>query len=229
VPDITQLAGYLEAGYRELREAAQVAPVEVVIIQETRVVIEDLAPAAAEYVADEAPQPPTASLNGEQHRQEAAFAAQPQVVVETHIEDAATVAPHGASLFSQAWADAFRAALNDNPHYKRTSTHWRAGALSFLLKPSARAPGAAVWLDLHQGECRAALSLPTMEAVQRSAFAIEGDDAAWMRVLRGEIAPLAALMRGDLRLSKGSLLRLLPFTQSAEQLVLSAQRVPVEG
>jgi putative sterol carrier protein len=233
VKDVRMIREYLRETFRELRDAVGVRPVEVVIVQETRVVIEELKPEPAETTIAEVPPPaPVATSNGNYSEEETAFAAQPEVVVETVaqaiIEDARPAEPHGFPLFSQAWADNFRDAINKNPDYKRTSTHWRAGALAFLLRASAGKPSAAVLLDLHQGDCRDARSLPVYEATQRAAFAIEGDHHAWMRVLHGEVAPLAALMRGDLRLAKGSLLKLLPFTQSAEQLVMSAQRVPLE-
>lgn len=229
VKDVRMIREYLRESFRELRDAAGVRPVEVVIVQETRVVIEELTPEPVEAAIAEVPPPaPAATSNGNYSAEEAAFAAQPEVVMEAVLEDAAAVEAHGFPLFSQAWADNFRDAINKNPNYKRTSTHWRAGALAFLLRASAGKPSAAVLLDLHQGDCRDARSLPVYEATQRAAFAIEGDHHAWMRVLHGEVAPLAALMRGDLRLAKGSLLKLLPFTQSAEQLVMSAQRVPLE-
>ncbi len=231
VDDVRTIREYAHESFRALREAAGVRPVEVVVIQETRVVIEELVKVpTAPVLSETPPEPPLAPPNGSHTAQEAVFDAHPEAVVETVVEDnTQDDAEQGYPLFSQAWADAFRTAINQNPNYKRTSTHWRAGALAFLLRASAGKPSAAVLLDLHQGDCRDARSLPLYEATNRAAFAIEGDHHAWMRVLHGEVAPLAALMRGDLRLAKGSLLRLLPFTQSAEQLVMSAQHVPLEG
>jgi putative sterol carrier protein len=46
-----------------------------------------------------------------------------------------------------------------------------------------------------------------------------------MEVLSGRTPPLVMIMRGKLRLKKGSITRLLPFTQSAQELIRSAQMI----
>lgn len=136
--------------------------------------------------------------------------------------------PEKLKLFSEEWAQAYREAINNNKGYYNASTRWEAGALSFIMKASPRhgfPRDSAVWLDLHKGVCRAAKSIQPQEAERLSAFVIEGDYATWMDVLGGRAQPLVMIMRGKLRLKKGSITRLLPFTQSAQELIHSAQAI----
>lgn len=146
-------------------------------------------------------------------------------------EPAASAAEDGSgpvTLFSAAWAQQYMAAINASRAYYNASTRWEAGALTFVLKAAPRhgfPADRAVWLDLHRGRCRDAHSLPPAEARQRAAFVIEGEYDTWMDVLNGRAQPLPLIMRGKLRLAKGSLMRLMPFTQSAQELIKCAQGI----
>ena len=136
--------------------------------------------------------------------------------------------PEPVTLFSEAWAQLYMTAINASRAYYNASTRWDAGSLVFILKPAPRQgfpTERAVWLDLHRGRCRDAHSLPPAEARQRAAFVIEGEYETWMDVLNGRAQPLPLIMRGKLRLSKGSLMRLMPFTQSAQELIKCAQGI----
>jgi diacylglycerol O-acyltransferase len=136
--------------------------------------------------------------------------------------------PPRLKLFSEEWAQAYRAAINANPAYRNVSKGWVAGALAFVMDaaPQQGFPRAcAVIMELHRGECRAARSLTPEDAKQQAAFVIEGDYHSWLEVLKGRAQPLNLIMRGRLRLTKGTAIRLLPFAQSAQELIASAQRV----
>ncbi|MBL8165059.1 MAG: wax ester/triacylglycerol synthase family O-acyltransferase [Anaerolineae bacterium] len=134
-------------------------------------------------------------------------------------------------LFSEDWAQAFQQSINNSKAYKNASLNWKAGSLAFVMQSSPKngfVEAAAVLMDLYRGDCRSAHALPLEEVKAKATFIIEGSYGAWMRVLRGEAPPLVMLVRGDLHLKKGSLVKLLPFTQSAQELLHSAQRVPWE-
>lgn len=137
-------------------------------------------------------------------------------------------APQPPKLFSEDWAQAYQQAINSSPSYKSASLRWEAGQLAFVIHASPRhnlfAP-TAVLLDLHRGDCRAAHNAPVELAVSKASFVIEGEYDNWLKVLNGEADAIKMLMRGGLRLRKGSMLRLMPFTQSAQELVRSAQRI----
>jgi WS/DGAT/MGAT family acyltransferase len=132
------------------------------------------------------------------------------------------------ALFSEEWAQAYREAINRSASYRAASKGWQAGSLAFVMSASPRQGQVmpkAVFLDLHRGECRAARSLTSQEAYREATFVIEGDYSSWMEALNGRMPPLVMLMRGKLRLKKGSITRLLPYAQSAQELVSTAQTI----
>lgn len=130
--------------------------------------------------------------------------------------------------FTESWAVAYREALNASSAYYAASTRWDAGAVALVTLPEMRqnVPNiTAVLLDLHHGKCRDSSVVTLSDAMQKAAFVIEGDYATWMEVLAGKQSPLGAITRGKLRLKKGALTRLLPFTKSAAELVKTAQLI----
>jgi putative sterol carrier protein len=134
-------------------------------------------------------------------------------------------------LFSDEWAQEFQGVINHSTSYRHASTGWTAGSLAFVLNAAPRYgfdEPAAVLLDLHRGECRSARSLPLQQAMHKASFVIQGDYSTWTDVLKGRTAPLVALTTGRLHLKKGTMLRLVPYTRSANELVHCAQRVPYE-
>lgn len=131
-------------------------------------------------------------------------------------------------LFSEEWAQAYREAINQSASYRAASKGWQAGSLAFVMSASPRygqVTSKAVFLDLHRGECRAARSVTSQEAYREATFVIEGEYSSWMEALKGRMPPLVMLMRGKLRLKKGSITRLLPYAQSAQELVSTAQTI----
>ncbi len=132
-------------------------------------------------------------------------------------------------LFSEDWAKAMREAINHSEAYHNASTNWNAGSLAFVMEAAPDqgfdAP-AAVLLDLYRGICRTAHSLSQAEVMREAVFVIQGTYPAWLEVLSGRTAPLMMLTNGRLKLSKGALIRLLPHTRSAGELVRCAQKVP---
>ncbi|MCC6616253.1 MAG: wax ester/triacylglycerol synthase family O-acyltransferase [Anaerolineae bacterium] len=137
--------------------------------------------------------------------------------------------PVAHKLFSDEWAKAFREVINHSDEYRRAGANWTAGSLIFTMNaaPMHDFPQAAsVYLNLHRGECRDAYAIDSRAASQQGDFIIAGDYAAWMEVLSGRTSPLVMLTTGRLMLRKGSLLKLLPHTRSATELVNCARRVP---
>ncbi len=130
-------------------------------------------------------------------------------------------------IFSPEWAQAYQTAINTNTAYADSSQKWEAGKLAMVL---LRADGdsAAVLLDLLHGVCHGVISTTLENATTDAAFVIEGDETTWRNVLDGKLQPLMGIMTGKLKLSKGSLAKLMPFTKAATELVNSARTIPAE-
>jgi putative sterol carrier protein len=215
VKDLAALESYLKDAYRDLagclpkRAPPPTAVVEVPAVPVPEVMKQNgAAPVAAIAMPAEA----AAELARES-------LPQPMVVIERECP----------KLFSAEWAQAMFAEINRSEDYRRASTRWTAGSLAFVME-AAPSRGfetpAAVWFDLYRGVCRSARALSPQEAARAAVFVIHGGYPAWMDVLSGRSAPLTMLTNGRLKLTKGALLRLLPHTHSASELVRCAQRVP---
>ncbi len=128
------------------------------------------------------------------------------------------------NVFSSEWAEAYKTAVNQNNAYRASSEKWQEGAVALVL--THENGGIAVLIDLLKGECLGATSVSPSIAHEKASFVIEADIATWQEVLGGNLQPLMGIMRGKLKLAKGSLARLIPYTKAANELVNSAQTVP---
>lgn len=127
-------------------------------------------------------------------------------------------------VFSDAWAIACAEVINRSTAYRQSAITWE-GALVLLMMPD-RAPGEErrVYLDLWHGDCRAArAATPDDEAIAR--YVLAGTVSSWHLVLTGRTAPLLAIMTGKLKLAKGSLAELIPYTGAAKELVTAAAAI----
>ncbi|MBK8024655.1 MAG: DUF1298 domain-containing protein [Chloroflexi bacterium] len=171
----------------------------------------------------------------------AASVAQPPVAPAAAVVPPSVVAPAPApdspprpvahKLFSPDWSAAMREAINGSSAYRAASTGWTAGALALVVEAAPNHgmnEPAGVLLDLYRGNCRNARSVTPAEAMRAASFVIQASYDAWMDALDGRFPPLVMLTTGRLSLKKGLMLRLLPFTKSATELVHCAQRVPLQ-
>jgi len=126
-------------------------------------------------------------------------------------------------VFTQPWAEAWCQALNQDETYARVARRWE-GALLLVMEadPAYGLPEPRyVWVDLWHGACRAA-RVGTPADAARAAFVLQAPASVWYRILKGEMGPIAALVRGQLRLKKGNLMALVPYVRAAERLVANA-------
>jgi ribonucleoside-diphosphate reductase beta chain len=129
-------------------------------------------------------------------------------------------------LFTNSWAAAWGVALNQSEDYRKAGKSWDGAIVLEALADLNRgmAASAAVYLDLSQGTCREA-RLATEADLRSASYVISGPFAVWLTVLDGEIAPTMAILRGKLKLKRGSLAGLLPHVHAATALVRVAQTV----
>jgi putative sterol carrier protein len=131
-----------------------------------------------------------------------------------------------AKFPSAEWAELFRTALNGNTDYAEAARAWE-GDIMFLVTPdAAAAKGAGVHLDLFHGSCRAATFVEDPTKVS-SEFTYAGKREDWARLLKGELDPVQALLKGTFRIG-GNLPKLMRFTRAATLLASTAASVPTE-
>lgn len=132
---------------------------------------------------------------------------------------------------SEAWTNAYRDAVNDNPLYREAGKQWTFGSVAMVIEADPardlELPVGMV-LDVHQGQCRGTRYVQGMDAVQDAAFIIVAGYERWREVLEGGLDPTMAMMQNKLKLEKGHLPTMLRFVESSKQLVASAANVPTE-
>lgn len=132
---------------------------------------------------------------------------------------------------SEAWADAYRDALNDNPSYAEAGKDWTHGSVAMVVKADSALgfeTDMAVLLDVDSGRCRAATYMDGEEARRQGAFVLEGSYERWATLIRQGDDPIKTLMQGKLKMTKGHLPTLIRYVESSKQLLASAQGVPTE-
>lgn len=128
--------------------------------------------------------------------------------------------------FSEEWANLWCSTLNGDLAYREAASGF-TGRVGLVMKQSAAKGGPArtVLLDLAQGQCQEARSLPR-DAGEEADYVLAGTAGSWREVLGGRQNPLSALMTGKLRLTKGSMAALVPHSAMARELIRIAVGIP---
>jgi putative sterol carrier protein len=128
---------------------------------------------------------------------------------------------------SPEWAAAYKDAINGNPAYKAAGKDWTHGPVALVVKADPAlgiAEDTAMWLDVHQGECRECRLLPAKEA-EAAPFVIVAPYALWKLVIRRELDPTKGMMQGRLKLTKGHMPTMVKYVTASKELVESTSRV----
>ncbi len=142
------------------------------------------------------------------------------------------------ALFSTAWAVALGEALRSAERYRQAAAGWEGSVvLEWSDAPAnagAPAPagagaaaGCGVFLDLQHGECHAA-RMALAADYDAARFILSADLAAWTLILDGGMAPTMAILRGKLKVKKGSVGALMLHANAASELVHVAQGIGEE-
>jgi putative sterol carrier protein len=127
--------------------------------------------------------------------------------------------------FSAEWAAAWCAALNGSDAYRAAAATWEGAVVLSAGPGDAGAP--AVYLDLWHGTCRAARAATPADRAG-AAYVLEAEPGTWRALLADGASPVAALLSGRLRLSRGDLAALLPHAGAARELLRLADQVGTE-
>lgn len=132
---------------------------------------------------------------------------------------------------SEAWAAAYREALNANSDYATSGKDWTHGAVAMVVRADESigiAEDMAVLLDVHEGVCRAATYTTAQKARETAAFVIESHYDFWKTLIVQNRDPMIALMQGKLTLTHGKLPTIIRHLEASKQLIASAQAVLTE-
>ncbi len=126
--------------------------------------------------------------------------------------------------FTQNWADAFRDAVNRDVTYRQAGIGWTS-TVAFVLDdgaPVGLIGPVALELTLDRGLCNMARIISPDACI--ATFVFRSDYATWMEVMSGAADPMAAVMRGQIRLS-GNVATLMMHARAITALVHCAQSV----
>lgn len=128
-------------------------------------------------------------------------------------------------MFTPEWAAAWGRQINASDAYRLAAQTWKwPVVLTMKEDPAVGLPERSIFLDLLKGECRETRSA-SAEDFETTPFVLTADPKTWKQVLDGELEPIPGIMRGRIRLTKGSLATLLPYVLAAKELVSAATRV----
>lgn len=125
-------------------------------------------------------------------------------------------------LFSAAWILHCASHINQNAAYRQAAQRWHWPLVLELTHPTQAT--ARVYLDLRHGTCHEARPGTAQDCAQVP-FVLSADGSAWQAVLTGQVAPITALMRRQLHLTKGSMTTLAMHVASANALVAAVADV----
>ncbi|MBW3571160.1 MAG: SCP2 sterol-binding domain-containing protein [Gemmatimonadetes bacterium] len=129
-------------------------------------------------------------------------------------------------VFTEAWCAACCDRLNQRESYRLAAAGWEGAAVLLMSGDPEQGIDSdrAVWLDIHHGQCRGA-RVATAEDLETAPYLFRADPAEWKRLLHGEMDPVAAVMQGKLKLSRGNLFTLAKYAPAAREMVHAAGEV----
>lgn len=128
-----------------------------------------------------------------------------------------------AEVFTEEWARDCCARLNGRDSYREAASGWTDAVVLAMAPDPALGIDAprAVHLDLYQGQCRGT-RLATAADRASAPIVLSAEAAAWRELLTGTEDPVTAVMRGRLRLERGSVFVLAKYAAAAREMVAAA-------
>ena len=104
---------------------------------------------------------------------------------------------------SEEWLQSLKDYLNSNEEYAETAKNWEGELLFDILPSGALEEPLKIFLDLWHGKCRDIYFVPEGQEVE-AAFTLRAPFDNFVRVLKGELDPMQAMMTRKLAV-KGSM------------------------
>jgi putative sterol carrier protein len=95
---------------------------------------------------------------------------------------------------SEAWLDDFVNFLNTDENYARIAKNWE-GDMNFVIQPGGHiVEEQTIYLDLWHGKCRDAYFVRGETPHKIAAFTLQAPYPNYVRILKGEIDPMQAML-----------------------------------
>jgi putative sterol carrier protein len=130
--------------------------------------------------------------------------------------------------FSDEWAKAFKAEVNQSEAYKQASKGWQwTVGLVVEAEPDKNFPESkGIVMDLYEGEARD-VRVGSADAAAGCDFVISAPYSRWKQVATKELDATRGMLQGKLKL-KGDLPTIVRYTKASQELTEATTRVPVE-
>ena len=144
-------------------------------------------------------------------------------------------------LFSQEWLDLYEVELNKNEAYAKAASWW-TGDFVFIMRASGSLDhDLYAFIGLTHGKCTGTKEISgegDFEVVEeggsvsdgaklRVEFTYEANYDSWMKILKGELDPVRALLSGQAKI-QGNMAKVLKATDAAKELVRTAGMIDTE-
>ncbi len=126
---------------------------------------------------------------------------------------------------SHAWVKAFEAKLNDSASYAGIAKNWEGDLLFHVDRLDG--PPMLLYMDLWHGKCRDAFAVPDADQDKKVAFRLTAPLANFIRILKGELDPMQAMMTGKIKVH-GNMVMMLKNIPTVLEFVRVAQQVETE-
>lgn len=109
---------------------------------------------------------------------------------------------------SEEWLDKFVNYLNQDENYARVAKNWE-GDMNFVIQPGGVLnQEQVIFLDLWHGKCRDAYFVRQDSIQKEAAFTLQAPYPNYVRILKGEIDPMQAMLTRKL-IVKGNMAYML--------------------
>ena len=126
--------------------------------------------------------------------------------------------------FSDEWVREWKGALEKSEHYKVKGKDWNASVLLRMEPPSTalkKAESIGFYLDLQYGECHD-LRYAKKADKDLAEVILKADEATWLKLIEQKKDPAMMILKGSLKLEKGSLVMLTNQKEAAKALLQTA-------
>jgi len=127
---------------------------------------------------------------------------------------------------SNGWMARFVEELNKNEDYKEAAKDWEGDMILVVNAGPEVGKEWAAYLDLWHGQCRSWNVLPDKSA-KKAEFVIEGEYKNWIKLIKGEMDPIRALMGRKLKIT-GSMMKIMKNVSASSEFAKNSRRVPTE-